>query len=261
MDDGIFASPSDTEIDQAITEIGLKFDIEDQGTLNEYIGVNIQSLPNGKVKLSQHHLIDQIINLAQRAPLQSTPANSIVILQRDLSAPPFNHWFHYRSIVGNNNFLRKCTRGNISNATHQVTRFCEYTRRRQGTAIKHLSGYISGTQDDRLILDLNHAKSFEVYPDADFCGNQYKSTASNDPLISKSRSGYLLVYVWCPIVWASKMKMVTAVPSTESESVFLQQSQWHAPRLAPGQWAGCLPGPRAEVFYFSDALIYRDDQR
>ena len=40
-DDGIFASPSKAEIDQAITEIGNKFDIEYQGIFNNYIGVNI----------------------------------------------------------------------------------------------------------------------------------------------------------------------------------------------------------------------------
>ena len=34
VDNGIFASPSNAEIDQAITEIALKFDIEDQRNLN-----------------------------------------------------------------------------------------------------------------------------------------------------------------------------------------------------------------------------------
>ena len=60
-DNGIFASPSDTEIDQATTEIGEKFTIEDQGTLDDYIDVNIDSLPDRKVDLSQNHLIDQIV--------------------------------------------------------------------------------------------------------------------------------------------------------------------------------------------------------
>ena len=38
---GIFAALNDAEINQAIIEIGLKFDIEDQNTLSNYIGVNI----------------------------------------------------------------------------------------------------------------------------------------------------------------------------------------------------------------------------
>ena len=41
VNDGIFTSPIDSEIDQAIKDIGTKVEIEDQGTLNNYIGVNI----------------------------------------------------------------------------------------------------------------------------------------------------------------------------------------------------------------------------
>ena len=60
VDYGIFASPSDTAIDQDIMETGVKFDIEYQGTLNDYIGVNIESLSDGKIKNLQPQLIDQI---------------------------------------------------------------------------------------------------------------------------------------------------------------------------------------------------------
>ena len=83
MYDVIFASPKDTVIDQAITEIRAKFDIEYQGTLDDYIGINIESLSNGKTKRLQPRLIDQIVqdvNLIQRAPLHSTPENSSMIL-------------------------------------------------------------------------------------------------------------------------------------------------------------------------------------
>ena len=71
VNDVIFVSPSHTSIDQAIMEIGLKFDIDDQGTLNNYIGLNIESLLDNKIKLSQPHLIDQIVkrvNVVQRSP-------------------------------------------------------------------------------------------------------------------------------------------------------------------------------------------------
>ena len=71
VDYGIFASQSDTAINQDIMETGVKFDIEYQGTLNDYIGVNIESLPDRKISISQHLLIYQIVqdvNLAQRTP-------------------------------------------------------------------------------------------------------------------------------------------------------------------------------------------------
>ena len=61
VDDVIFTSPSGSDINQEIMEIGVKFYIEYQGTLYNYIGFNIVSLPNRKVKLLQHQLIDQIV--------------------------------------------------------------------------------------------------------------------------------------------------------------------------------------------------------
>jgi hypothetical protein len=41
------------------------FDIKDQGNITDYLGVNVQQLPNGDIKLSQLHLIKQIIDEAK----------------------------------------------------------------------------------------------------------------------------------------------------------------------------------------------------
>ena len=54
--DGIFSSPSDTATDQAITEIWLKFNIEDQVTLDNYIGVNIETPHDGKINIFKPHI-------------------------------------------------------------------------------------------------------------------------------------------------------------------------------------------------------------
>ena len=51
VDDVIFASLSYTEIYQVIKDIGAIFYIEDKGTLNDYICVSIDPLPEGKIKL------------------------------------------------------------------------------------------------------------------------------------------------------------------------------------------------------------------
>ena len=94
VDAGIFAFPSDTAIDQAITDIGSKFDIEYQGSLNDCIRINIESLPDDKFNIFQPQLIDQIVqdmNLTKMELSRSTPSNSNVILKQDLSAPLFGH--------------------------------------------------------------------------------------------------------------------------------------------------------------------------
>ena len=38
-----------------------KYVIEDQGDIKEYLGINFEYIPDGKIKLSQPHLIARII--------------------------------------------------------------------------------------------------------------------------------------------------------------------------------------------------------
>jgi hypothetical protein len=57
VDDGIFASPSQKAIDQAIKELKEQFDMEDQGSITDYLGVNIEHLSNRDIKLSQPILL------------------------------------------------------------------------------------------------------------------------------------------------------------------------------------------------------------
>ena len=63
VDDEIFESPPQTEINKSIAyPKSAKCIVEDGGTLADYIGVNIQSLPDGSIKLNQPIIIDQIIS-------------------------------------------------------------------------------------------------------------------------------------------------------------------------------------------------------
>ena len=49
-------------------------------------------------------------------------------------------------------------------------------------------------------------------------------TASNEPLTAKPRSGYILLYTGCPVVWDYNMQMVIVLSSSESEYIYLSQS-------------------------------------
>ena len=128
VDDGIFASPSNAAIDLAIVKLrAAKYDIEDQGTLADYLGVNVETLADGRIKLSQPLLIDQLLNdvrIPARSTKAQTSAKSTRILWRDLTTPAFDDIFNYRSVIDKLNFLDKTTRGDISYVNHQVDRLC-----------------------------------------------------------------------------------------------------------------------------------------
>jgi hypothetical protein len=70
----------------------------------------------------------------------------------------------------------------------------------------HICRYLMLTREQGIILDLQDRKSFEVYTDADFCGNWNMSTAMNDVSTANSRTGYIISFAGCPTTWASKLQ-------------------------------------------------------
>jgi hypothetical protein len=46
----------------------------------------------------------------------------------------------------------------------------------------------------------------------------------NEPSTAKSRTGYIISYGGCPVLWASKIKAKVVLSSTESEDVQLSES-------------------------------------
>ena len=59
------------------------FNMTDEGDLSDYLGVKIEQLPNGTIKLSQPHLIQQILDdlgFNERTGTKTTPASTTVKL-------------------------------------------------------------------------------------------------------------------------------------------------------------------------------------
>ena len=67
VDDGIFYSPDSAAIVLAIADMldenktGTRFEIENRGDVSDYLGINFDRKSDGRVFLSQPHLIAQII--------------------------------------------------------------------------------------------------------------------------------------------------------------------------------------------------------
>jgi hypothetical protein len=70
----------------------------------------------------------------------------------------------------------------------------------------------------------NKEKGFECYCDADFSGNWTASIADVDPHTSKLRSGWVVFYAGCPIIWASKLQTQTALSTTEAEYIAMSMA-------------------------------------
>ena len=77
VDDGIFTGPDEQEIKELIEGLRAEFNITDEGDLKEYLGVLVEKQGDGRTKLSQPHLIKQILDdlwFNERTKSKPTPA-------------------------------------------------------------------------------------------------------------------------------------------------------------------------------------------
>lgn len=223
VDDGILAGPSAEEIDDIIKALEKRYDVTDEGDITDYLGVNVEKLPDGRVKLSQPHLIDQIIsdmNFQESTKMSATPAASTKILNKDEQGEAHSASWSYRSIIGKLNFLEKSTRGELAYAVHQAARFCEQPKKSHTEAVNKIVRYLIGTRNEGIYLNPK-GDLFECFADADFCGLWDKERSDFDPSVARSRTGYVIRFAGCPLIWGSRLQEMFALSSTESEYMSL----------------------------------------
>jgi hypothetical protein len=158
VDDGIFAGPDRVEIERLIKEMQAKFNVTDEGDLKEYLGVLVEKQPDGRTKLSQPQLIEQILGdlwYNDRTKPKATPAPGGQVLERELDSEPMKDDFHYRSVIGKANFLEKSTRPDIAVAVHQCARFSADPKQSHADAVRYFGKYLQGTKEEGIYLDPN----------------------------------------------------------------------------------------------------------
>jgi hypothetical protein len=136
---------------------------------------------------------------------------------------PFDEGWHYRSVIGKLNFLEKSTRLDLSYSVHQCARFAAEPKGSHAEAVKRIGRYLIGTKTKGIILH-PRSNSFDCFVDADFVGNWHRLDADKDPSTAKSRTGYVIMYAGCPIVWGSKLQREVALSTTEAEYNALSES-------------------------------------
>ena len=129
--DCLVFSPDSKLIDKTISDLrnsSKNFEINDQGDVSDFLGIEVTHLNDGSIKLTQPHLIDTILkdlHVQENTREKSTPALSSQILHPDVDGEDMGEDFRYRSVIGKVNFLEKSTRIDISCSVHQCTQFSE----------------------------------------------------------------------------------------------------------------------------------------
>ena len=108
-------------------------------------------------------------------------------------------------------------RPDIAYATHKCARFCEDPKEEHAQAVENLVKYFSGTKDKGIIISPREDPEIDIFADADFFGNWNRATANNDVGTAKSRTGYVINFASCPIIWISKIQTHIALSTTEAD--------------------------------------------
>jgi Reverse transcriptase (RNA-dependent DNA polymerase) len=110
VDDAICLTPRKEQADQLIKDLEQKgYVLTDEGPLSAYLGIQVERLGNNKVSMTQPAFIERIIEQCGLKDLRvnDTPADSI--LHRDMNGQERKTEFHYRSIIGQLNYLAATT--------------------------------------------------------------------------------------------------------------------------------------------------------
>lgn len=90
-------------------------------------------------------------------------------------------------------------------------------------AVEQIVIYLKTLKNKGLILDINPNPGIECFVDADFLG-EYKKQKENSMRDCMSKTGYVIKYANCPIVWASKLQRMIALSTTEAEYMALSKA-------------------------------------
>jgi len=79
------------------------------------------------------------------------------------------------------------------------------------------------TRKRGIIYTPDRSKGLECYVDANFAGGWTQANASNAENVL-SRTGYVIMYASCPILWVSRLQTEIALSTAEAEYIALSQA-------------------------------------
>jgi hypothetical protein len=110
-DDCIIFAKEDSTIDALIANLSKTYLLEDQGSVQDYLGIRISKDPVTKyIHMTQTGLIESVLqdlNLLNDSKMKDTP--SLGILYPDRDGVPCQHSWNYHSVIGKLNYIAQNT--------------------------------------------------------------------------------------------------------------------------------------------------------
>ena len=132
-----------------------KFILEDEGSLDKYLGVDVDRRKDGSIHLSQSGIIARFLALVcinEHENSKDTPVVKLNFIRRDLEGSERRYASNYRQAVGKLGYLQGSTRPDIATAVHQCARFCNDAKLPHDRAIRRIGKYLHGNKDKGIIF-------------------------------------------------------------------------------------------------------------
>ena len=102
-------------------------------------------------------------------------------------------------------YLATNSRPDIAFSVNQCARFTHNPKHSHAQGVKRILRYLKGTQYKGMSLIPSSELKVDCYVDADFAG-LWSVENDQDPVCVKSRTGFLIMFMGCPVVWISKLQ-------------------------------------------------------
>ena len=159
------------------------------------------------------------MQVTKETNIKKTPATK-PLLHKDKDGSPRKTDWHYRQVIGMLNYLQQSTRPDISMATPQCARFCSDPKASHERAVRYIGKYLLGTKSRGVKFEPDPTRGIECFVDADFAGG-WNKVDSDNPENVLSRTGNVIFYAGCPVLWCSKLQTEIALSTAESEYIAL----------------------------------------
>ena len=195
--------------------------------MSDFLGIDIKTLDDGGFQFCQTGLIRKVLKESSMAHCNglSTPTKVEAPLgtESNGSEDKRDRPNSYASVIGMMFYLTSNTRPDISFNVHQCSRFTHNTKSSHETAVNRICWYIRGTKDNGLVFNPSKKLVVECYADVDFAG-LWGYENSHDPIYARSRTGFVVTFANCPLLWVSKLQTEIALSTLHYEYVSLPHS-------------------------------------
>ena len=89
-------------------------------------------------------------------------------------------------------------------------------------AVMRIGQYLVNNPDKGIIYNVDKFRGLEVYVDADFSGGWSQADTQNADNVL-SRTGYIICYANCPIIWGSKLQTEIALSTAEPNTLHFRR--------------------------------------